>query len=568
MSADAERGHSPFDRGTLGPVSPTGLFPRGGPRPTLSHAEKAMYRALASGLPKGWTAWHSLRVRAKSTWEGEGDFVLAVPDRGALVLEIKGGAIEVRDGIWLQNGRSMERVPRDQAHGFSRLLRTKLGERSDGPVPYVAIATAFPDTAFKTEPSHADTEGAILGAQDLLQLGTTLERVAAEVFPRDSVRVPRDARWIDALHSMWGETWTPRLALGDRARLREEELVALDAAQLALLDEIGHNPRFLVSGGPGTGKTLLARDLCSRSARAGKRARYLCSTRALATALRAGGLETASTVRDAAVALLATAGISMQGGAPPSEWTSETWDLATLQAAADASEGAACDVVVVDEAQDLLANDWELVKALAGKGALWAFGDAGQSFWPDRRVPAGLFPASLGLRSRYRCPEALAAFADTYRSPTAPVSDNAALHDCLRVVRVPSAGAAPERLGREIEKALGDGAAPQDVAVLSLAGLARTAVCAGERIGRTPVVRADDPSGEDHVIADTFLRFKGLERPWILLTELSLAQGRDDYDVRMHIALTRGTVGCVIVATAEEIAADPRLAALVAARSS
>jgi hypothetical protein len=60
------------------------------------------------------------------------------------------------------------------------------------------------------------------------------------------------------------------------------------------------------------------------------------------------------------------------------------------------------------------------------------------------------------------------------------------------------------------------------------------------------------------VIADTFLRFKGLERPWVIVVELE--RGRTRYDVRMHVALTRATVGCVVVATGEEIGADQRLA--------
>ncbi len=46
----------------------------------------------------------------------------------------------------------------------------------------------------------------------------------------------------------------------------------------------------------------------------------------------------------------------------------------------------------------------------------------------------------------------------------------------------------------------------------------------------------------------------------MIVSELSL--GPRAYDVRMHIALTRATMQCVVVATYEEIAVDERLRAL------
>nr|HMR09966.1 hypothetical protein [Polyangiaceae bacterium] len=64
---------------------PPGLYPQAGPRPTTSRAEQALYRALGTGLPEGWTAWHSLRVRTGRGFEGEGDFVIAVPGRGVIL---------------------------------------------------------------------------------------------------------------------------------------------------------------------------------------------------------------------------------------------------------------------------------------------------------------------------------------------------------------------------------------------------------------------------------------------------------------------------------------------------
>jgi hypothetical protein len=484
--------------------------------------------------------------------------VLAIPDRGVLVIEVKGGSIEKRDGAWLQNGRPMERAPREQAHEYAKKLIDKLGEACDGHAPWVAIATAFPDTPFAVEPTQGDVQGAVLGQQDLPYLREALLGLADRLFVR--AHAPRGTRWIEALHSLWCETWTPKLTLGARARLRDEELVPLDHDQVENLDLIDHNPRFLVTGGPGTGKTLLAREMVRRLSMQSKRAVLLCSTSALATGLRADGLADAWTVRELAAEMLSRAKVAVQDGAAPADWTTETWELAPLQAAVDAvpAAGPTYDAVVVDEAQDFTANDWELVKALAAGRPLWAFADEAQGFWEDRKIPEGLFPASLSLRQRYRCPEPLALFADQYR----PRGHGAAEpprgpFDELRIVLAPTETAIADRVANEIQKALGMGIAPAGVAILSLAGKTRTQLGKAARIGIHDVVRADDAHAEDRLIADTFLRFKGLERPWIIVTELSLAQSR--YDMRMHVALTRATLGCVVVATREEVERDPRL---------
>lgn len=533
-----------------------GVYPRGAPRPTTSKAEQRLHRELSQRLPAGWYAWHSLRIRAGAVLEGEGDFVIAIPARGILVLEVKGGAIEVRDGHWHQNARPMGRAPRDQAHSYRGKLRQRLEEQYRGRCPWIAIASAFPQTPFSKAPTEGAVDGAVLGQQDLPYLQEALVALADRLFA--DTPAPRDHRWIDVLHALWCETWTPTLALGDRSRLREQELIALDAQQLELLDSLEQNRRLLITGGPGTGKTLVARDLYRRLERAGHHPLYLCSTLALAAGLRADGVEHAWTVRHFSARLLEQAGIAVQDGAPPPQWSADTWDLAPLRAAADALPelNLPYDALILDEGQDIPLGDWDLLELLATDNIFWAFADPGQGFWDNRGVPEGLFLFNFQLRARYRCPEPLAAFADAYRAdrskgPSAAIAE-------LRIVRVPSATALPTKVANEIQRALGEGMKPTDIAVITLGGQGRTSLGVADRIGLHPVVRADSPTASDHIISDTFLRFKGLERAWIIVTELSAAKDHR-YDVRMHIALTRATVGCVVVATAEQLDKDPLL---------
>ena len=73
-----------------------------------------------------------------------------------------------------------------------------------------------------------------------------------------------------------------------------------------------------------------------------------------------------------------------------------------------------------------------------------------------------------------------------------------------------------------------------------------------EALVKQGVVRADDPGLVDHVVADTFLRFKGLERPAVIVVDGHLVEGEDG-GVRWFIAMTRALGVCVVVGVGEKI---------------
>src|SRR5688572_2725588 len=219
-----------------------GLYPREAPRPTDSHAESRVYQALRTALPAGWYAWHSLRVRTREGWVGEGDFVLAEPKRGMLILEVKGGQVEQRDGRWLQNGRPMEHGPVEQARRFHRLVLERLDDTGCRP-PAHGVAVCFADTMYDAPPTQDDLRGIVLGARELNYLRDALPALIENALPPPG----KQARnWIARLHELWGETWLPRLALGHRMELNAENRVQLEREQLEALDQIAANPRLLV----------------------------------------------------------------------------------------------------------------------------------------------------------------------------------------------------------------------------------------------------------------------------------------------------------------------------------
>lgn len=538
------------------------VFPAANPRPTPSHAERDVHAALAKCTGLDWHAFHSLRLRTKSGWEGEGDFVIANPTGGLLVLEVKGGRIELRDGLWFQNGKPMDKAPRDQAQGFVRSLLGEL-QRAGLEQPPFGVACVFPDCEFSIPPSNGDLRGLVLGARDLPHLGDALPQVfAAAVPPR---RAPTSRKWIQHLNSLWGSSWVPSVRLTDRIEDAASRSVALDANQYTLLEMAGDNPRALVEGPAGSGKTLVATELCRRRAKDGQKTLYLCFTDALARAVAAqfqdpsleGVRPQATSIRQFAVDLLRARGLPIP---PPDK---AFWDEVSFNAAAEAlpAEADRPQMVVVDEGQDFEASDWMLVEQLAGARGLWVFRDQRQAFWTERTLPSSLEPtlgAKLKLQQRYRCPAGLAAYAECFASGETPA--HAPSPDEVKLVVAPPAET-KERVRHLVDELRRNGAKPSDIAIVSLAGQSRSELYKLPMLGSHKLVHGDSPEAREHIVMETFLRFKGLERPFVIVCETS-GTHLTQFATRMHIGLTRATISATVVAHPELVRDDARLAAL------
>lgn len=85
------------------------MFPQR-PRPeSKSGAERRLYQALQEHLPDNFVVFHSVRWLVPDPQngprDGETDFVIAHPDLGILILEVKGGTIRYdgRTGQWYSN---------------------------------------------------------------------------------------------------------------------------------------------------------------------------------------------------------------------------------------------------------------------------------------------------------------------------------------------------------------------------------------------------------------------------------------------------------------------------------
>lgn len=525
---------------------PPRVHPADSPRPASSEAEKRVWKALRDGLPAPWTAWHSLRIRDRNNYLGEGDFVLAHPEKGLLVLEVKGGRVEQRDGRWFTNGHPMEKAPLDQALGFVKKLVRRLSDFGSAP-PSFGAAVAFPDTDFDAQPAEDALRGVVLGASHLRWIAEALPAVAARALP-----APQAARgsWMERLHHLWGESWVPALSLGSRVRALGERRFALSEEQLEALDGLAENRSVLVQGGAGSGKTLLAAEAARRQAAEGRRTLLLCFTAPLRTWLAARlegtGVEV-QTVSGLAKEIADAAGAASGGDLTANEvWraiyerAADAWATGAGNGAGRAgppgTDGRPWDAVVVDEGQDLTFEAWWFVRTIAEGARLWAFHDPGQGYWADRAPPEDLFATRYRLRRGQRCPPGIEALARRFAAGSAggagrtgaavPAADAAAIEAArkdgtLRFVPCPDPARTAEVVGAEVDRLLAEGVALADVGIVSLRGQTATgSILQAERLGKHPFVLADHPEMEERLVADTFLRWKGLERPVIVVADV------------------------------------------------
>ncbi len=557
-------------------------------------SEKKVYKAIADALPAGWYAWHSVKLRSQDGEDAEADFIIAAPGispaapdastarpssgassppppaaptpapptAGILILEVKGGAISKKDGQWHQAGKPMPKPPRSQAIRSRIVLLSKFDSRGIKP-PAIGEAVVFPDQDYDAPPTQGDLEGLVLGARELPYLKELLPDLMRQALPLRIRRAP-DPGWIEMLHDLWCEGWPVKPNLSFQARARLEERIKLDAAQLAILSSLIENDLVLVHGGAGTGKTILAAELARREAKAGRKVLFLTFTEALAFELAkelSNPLITVSPIGRFALQRLRSKGFSKPEQAAPEFWDGVT-KLAARWRSRSLWKNCAFDTVIIDEAQDFGRYEWRIATRCASRRIrIWAFMDESQAFWEKRRIPASFLKkcARLNLEKPYRCPPSIQALADAYLGKE--INQDAirlGLDDGTIGIGASLRDKVHEAVGTQVNILLEQGFKPSDIAVISLRGrMFDENIMHRSKLGGHPIVPATDDRAPGHIVCDTFLRFKGLERLAVIVTDLSFESSK--YNVRMNIALSRAVGILRIIGAQEEIEKDVML---------
>lgn len=356
-----------------------------------SPGEREIFRALRDDpATSNWIVLHSLDIAEhQKQVSGEADFVVIVPGKGVLCLEVKACSTLRRtpEGIWYYgtDPKGDSRGPFKQASEAMHSIRKHLLKARPDTAgilfwpavvfPYVAFTITSGEwhhwqvidrQAFTARPLASSLETILDHARLHLQEHTSspwFNPASGEPAVEQCEAIARALRpHFEFIES--SKSHTERLNT-ELKHYTEEQYIALDAMEA--------NDRVAFEGPAGTGKTMLAIEAARRGHAAGRRVLLLCFNRLLGKWLEeeAAVLKPEVTARTLHSHMLEVAGVSPGGAGNDSHfWETTLPRLAMERLVEVAGNDHLFDELVVDEAQDVLRDDYLDFLDLSLRGGL------------------------------------------------------------------------------------------------------------------------------------------------------------------------------------------------------
>lgn len=501
-----------------------------------SPAERRIHELLAaSDLPDSVRAFHSLNLSSHEykRW-AEADFVIVLPEL-ILVLEVKGGRVACAGGRWTYTNRagkefSSSEGPFQQSasarYALETLLCEKLGESFVKSRCSFGWGVVFPDFEFDIESVEFD-QRQILDESALRKLGIdSWIRELAEFWleKENRRRKTLDPAEIRTICSVLRPEFDRIPSLHSRICQAEEVMISLTEEQYKLVDIMIAQRRNVVTGGAGTGKTLLAAHAATVLAEQGVQVRFVCRSpvllREIREKLRITGVEVCS------------------------------YEHLAL------TETPAAELLIVDEGQDFL--DLEclevLDRAVAGgfsKGQWLFFMDANNqaSIYadPDRDVLDFISSSGAPFPLTRNCRNTREIALKTVLYTGGDIGTVSASIPGLKVDDT-TEYAEPSELAAAMERQLAvwvdeDAVEPAQITILSPVELEESVVSRLDKRWRRRISVVDELSGinqvENMLRFSTIRNFKGLESRFVMLVDLEALPAGSPGISSLYVGMTR-----------------------------
>jgi hypothetical protein len=531
------------------------------------------FRLRDDPMTSDWIALHSLDIaNHRSQISGEVDFLVIIPNRGVLVVEVKACSSLRRDsGMWfLGNSAGESRGPFRQASEAMHSLRDRLAKARPhlARVPFFSCVI-FPRVAF----SESSVEWHPWQIIDTRKLRSApIGRLLADVMinARALLAETRGASWFQSSSK---EPYSEQCSeISDFFRRDFEyfttykaiaasiatEIKTFTEEQLVALDSMEGNPRVVFMGPAGTGKSVLALEAARRAAMKSNRVLLICYNKLLGHQITRECQRTAPGVQAKTLHahMMEVAKVGTGGTQPDQKfWQSELPQNAIDVLLQDEPTQYLYDEIIVDEAQDLMREAYLDFIDLSLLGGL----SSGRwRFFGDFEKQAIFDTASLGLKGLYtrlavapteyalrvncRNTPSVAALAQLIGGLTPGYTRILRPHDGLEPTFHFYANFTEQAtlLERTLEELFALGLNGTEIVVLSPRA---DDVSAAGSITSKPLkqrLRPYDSGTGGHIRYCSIHAFKGLEAPAIVVTDLD-DTNRAHFESLIYIAVTRSS---------------------------
>ncbi len=547
------------------------------------HGEYLVYSMLRDALPEpSWHIFHSLRFHLdkSGTRSRELDFIVLHPDRGCLVIEVKGGqyAYEPKLG-WCHVYRGNYQPdtarggPYTQVETGARALNDVLTSHfrwDPRALPYVwGTAVAFPHCTLDRLDGHlpADANGDITAEEAVFQSPERLRAWLLRRFGQIGGQFRRNDLFREQFNDVIRGFFAPRVKAHARlaaqiARTSQLEPM-LTTEQQAAVKLLEDQPRVLVAGFAGTGKTFMA---VLRAVRLYDRApadakpsiAIVCYNANLAEFIRREMLPTDADIEALTFHSLVERVAERTGVSTPRTKDQHYFEYGCVDILEEAfCEGATppFDALIVDEGQDFRPKWIEALEQTALKtgGSFAVFYDPYQDVYGVGNDLPERFGKPFKVTTNCRNTKCLCTFIrDTDRERLRDMEPSAFALDGFvpRVIEYKSPEQQVKRIEQLVQQLIEDhDLKPSQIILLSPQRRENTTLAEVEAIAGYRLVDASrryTTKSQNVLFYETFMSFKGLEAPCVIVFDLArgsgLAESKD-----LYVAFSRPRHGLFVL---------------------
>lgn len=512
-----------------------------------SKAEAKFYRACREQLPDDVLVIHSVgwiyRDDRDRLREGEADFTVVSPHSGVLTIEVKGGgvALDAATGNWYSIDRHQNRNKikdpfrqasnerhsiKDQLAG-SPLWRNWRGRRLT-----LGHAVMLPDVHDARPLLSPDRKIEFIGVDtDMQALSAWISRIYAFWVGQEDDLL--GAQGVELVEKILCSSVEVRPALRSYLDDAEQTRIRLTNGQSKILRTIGGRKKAVISGGAGTGKTLIAVEKARQLAAQGMNVLLLCYNRPLADAISLGLRDTKNIsamsfhqlcdLRIQTVQRLHRRDLRKEASdAYPGNSDRQKYEVQMPFALALSNEilDEKFDALLIDEAQDFSSDYWLALDGLLRdpvQGHLYIFLDENQSLY---RRPAELPVKDEPFYLAANCRNTAQIHRLGYKYYSGEDVDEPDLNGQeIERIAVEGDSSQGDEVAKIVSRLLIQGIRAEDIVVL-LAKQPKSYLYELLQAHRLPggISWSEGTAGRKNaILVDTVSRFKGLEAPVVIL---------------------------------------------------